>query len=82
MEALQQSELFISSLFVHKYISPQALIDKLALDQEKEAYVQENNKLKLLLKQYLEGQFKPGFVFPCKHPVTKVPGYMLMVTIV
>lgn len=32
-----------------------ALIDKLALDQEKEAYVQENNKLKLLLKQYLEG---------------------------
>lgn len=35
---------------------PQALIDKMALDQEKEAYVQENNKLKLLLKQYLEGQ--------------------------
>ncbi|XP_065893578.1 dynein regulatory complex subunit 2-like [Dysidea avara] len=32
-----------------------ALIDKLALDQEREAYIQENNKLKFLLKQYLEG---------------------------
>lgn len=49
----------------------QALIDKLALDQEREAFAQENNRLKLLLKQYLEGQSVSMVIvcLSCTHPV-------------
>jgi len=44
------------------YIEPsncslQVLLDKLALDKEKQTLEDENRKLKALLKQYLDGEW-------------------------
>lgn len=39
------------------YILFQVLLDKLALDKEKHTLLQENQQLRAVLKQYLDGMF-------------------------
>ena len=53
-----------------KLIYKQAMLEKVALDKEKESLDEENKRLKLLLKQYLDGNLRPAWrylLYPSIH---------------
>ena len=53
------NQFFSYSIFCHstRYILFKVLLDKLALDKEKHTLLQENQQLRAVLKQYLDGMF-------------------------